>query len=276
MPSECGTQFQEARWAHLRALFHRGNRGGGVQAAGDKGKPFLLSSIADDQAHLVYILEFGVHSDLHTQHGQSHVTGAETKAAAASGEASFNQNTHIPEWVMKQAGVQDDWTHFERLFLTPACVGGFKVGEQFYTTVGADAGIVGCTAEKAGHRRSGLRNSGAVLQHLNRMPAEASIDTDVTKDVRLMIDPQRKEGEEVVSSAAVQLIFRTKVSDKIIGGQSIERKPTEVVKHVSKEQLVEIVKAYREEHEGLSTQVDEPAISDMVVGDKHGDERSLR
>ena len=72
------------------------------------------------------------------------------------------------------------------------------------------------------------------------------------------------------------MIFRTKVSDKIIGGQSIERKPTEVVKHVSKEQLVEIVKAYREEHEGLSTQVDEPAISDMVVGDKHGDERSLR
>ena len=73
-----------------------------------------------------------------------------------------------------------------------------------------------------------------------------------------------------------QMIFRTKVSDKIIGGQSIERKLTEVVKHVSKEQLVEIVKAYREEHEGLSTQVDEPAISDMVVGDKHGDERSLR
>ena len=144
------------------------------------------------------------------------------------------------------------------------------------SSFGADAGIVGCTAEKAGHRRSGLGNSGAVLQHLNRMPPAASIDTDVSKDVRLMIDPHRMEGEEVVSSAVMQLIFRTKVSDNIIGGQSIERKPTEVVKHVSKDQLVEIVRAYREEHEDLSTQVDQPAISNMVVGDKHGDKRSLR
>ena len=110
------------------------------------------------------------------------------------------------------------------------------------SSFGADAGIVGCTAEKAGHRRSGLGNSGAVLQHLNRMPPAASIDTDVSKDVRLIIDPQRMEGEEVVSNAVVQLIFRTKVSDNIIGGQSIERKPTEVVKHVSKDQLVEIVR----------------------------------
>ena len=46
--------------------------------------------------------------------------------------------------------------------------------------------------------------------------------------------------------------------------------------HVSKDQLVEIVRAYLEEHEDLSTQVDQPAISNMVVGDKHGDKRSLR
>ena len=256
---------QEARWAHLRALFHRGNRGGGVQADDAKGKPFLLNAVADDQAYLVYIPEFGLYADLHAQHGQSLMTATEKQAAERAGTANFNLNTMIPEWVMEQSGVKEDWTHFQRLFLSHADTGSFQADAEFYSVTGH--GVLACTAEKAAHRRPGRINAGLLQQHLHRLPAwpERRIDTHVEKTVRLMIDPQQKLGEEIVAAGAVQLIYRTKVQDKVIGGRTIERAPTEAVKHVAKPELLKMVKAYRAQNTQQSTQVNQAAISAMKV-----------
>ena len=81
VPSECNTQFTESWWAHLRALHHRGNRGGGRVDAALKGRAFPLEAVADDQCHLVYRPELsGLHADLNTQHGQSVLSRAERRA----------------------------------------------------------------------------------------------------------------------------------------------------------------------------------------------------
>ena len=162
VPSECSTQFQEARWAHMRSLHHRGNRGGGVlDDPSMKGHAFCLECVANDQCHLVFVPEYGLHADNHAQHGQSGVTKAEKRAEDEGRIAAFNLNSHIPAWVIEQPGVKEDWEKFEARFLTE-----FTAGQQ-YIVDGAEPGIVGRTAEQEAHRTGVVSN---VLGNLHSMP----------------------------------------------------------------------------------------------------------
>ena len=63
------------------------------------------------------------------------------------------------------------------------------------------------TAEQEAHRTGIVSN---VLGNLHRMPAARSITTEVSKSVRLLIDPGR--ADQAGSNAAMVLTYRTKVS----------------------------------------------------------------
>eukprot|EP01043_Picozoa_sp_COSAG02_P030344 COSAG02_NODE_1932_length_10324_cov_92.894963_7_plen_690_part_00 len=264
IPSECSTQFQESRWAHLRALMLRSNRGGGVIEDGRKGSAWLLDVIADDQAHLIYCPEYGLHGDNSTARGESLMTRLERQAEETT---CFNLNTHIPQWVFQQDGVDTDWERFQKLFLTD-----YTEGRDYFTSTNADdVGIIGCTAETEAHRQHSQR--AVVRQHLLRLPVQKSVATNVSKHVRLVITPPvSEEGEDVTSGAAV-LVFRTKVTD-IISSQHVDRPATETVQHVRREQLAALCAEYRQQYQQEHEQ--RPSLRDMTVDARNGEDNSLR
>ena len=160
VPSECSTQFQEARWAHMRSLHHRGNRGGGVlDDPSMKGHAFCLECVANDQCHLVFVPEYGLHADNHAQHGQSGVTKAEKRAEDEGRVAAFNLLAH-PRLGHRAARRQGGLLRSSRRFLTEF------TGQQ-YIVDGAEPGIVGRTAEQEAHRTGVVSN---VLGNLHSMP----------------------------------------------------------------------------------------------------------
>ena len=268
VPSECSTQFNESRWAHLRALHHRGNRGGGRVDAAVKGRRFPLEAIADDQCHLVYVPAFGLRSDVNTQHGQSAISRAERKAAEGGETAAFNQNTHVPKWVFEQKGMTGlTWTRFQKLFMVD-----FNVGQHYHNIVGGVGGVVGCTAEKEDHRRDRAR----AVAHLHELPTEPSVQTDLSKTVRLVIDPPRTDAGADITSGAVTLVYRTEVKETI-GGREVVRDPVEAAKAVRKSELVKMVRAYRSEFPDDEADEARPAVTSMIVGDDpNNPARSLR
>ena len=73
--------------------------------------------MADDQCHIVYVPEYGLHDDRHITRGQSDLTKAERRAERAGETVSFHLNTMMPQWVLDQDGVQEDWALYEELFL---------------------------------------------------------------------------------------------------------------------------------------------------------------
>lgn len=276
VPSECSTQFQESRWAHLRALHHRGNRGGGVTTDGIKGRAFLLTAVADDQCHLIYVPEYGLHDDRHTTPDQSVLTKVERRAERDGDTVSFHLNMMIPQWVLEQDGWEEDWKRFQKLFLT-----GFTEGHDYHKIdAGDDAGIVACTAENARHRQCGTMHRSAVRAHVHRLPAAKSIATSVKKRVRLVIAPEQVDrgGEQVANGVAV-LVFRTEITDVLTNGENdvtVPHPATETVKPVKKEQLLQLVGEYRERYDPNNA-AKHPELNTMTVDAKHhGSQRSLR
>ena len=274
VPSECSTQFQEARWAHLRALHHRGNRGGGEVAEALKGQAFPLNAIADDQCHLCYRPEFGLHKDLHTQHGHSGVSQAERRAEEAGHVAAFNLNAHIPKWVIDLPGVRAHWNEYEKLFLTD-----FESGEQYHVDPAAVGGVVGCTAEREEHRRPGAVHRHRVIANRHTLPAAPSVKTWCTKTVRLVIEPpqsSQSRAGEVVSNGAVALVHRTAVTEQVgdENAELVEREPVETIKPVKKALLQQMVRKYREN--SMDEEAAALAPGSMVVYDASDPSRSLR
>ena len=159
-------------------------------------------------------------------------TKAERTADHAGETVSFHKNTMIPQWVMDQDGVEDDWEKFEELFLTD-----FTSGEDYFAVLGANAGIVACTAEDANHRRIGAAHRRGVQAHVHRLPSTKSVATKVSKHVRLVLAPEEREQGQVVASGAAVLVFRTKVTDIIGDDEENSRPATEAIKHVKKSQI---------------------------------------
>ena len=249
----------------------RSNRGGGVIEPGCEGSAWLLNVIADDQAHLIFAPEFGLHKDNATARGESLMTTLERRAEASGDVVSFNLNTHIPKWVMEQEGVEEEWVRFEKLFLVD-----FTSGREYFTCAASgDAGIVGCTAEHELHRRPGLPHRTTVREHMLRLPAKKSIATHVTKRVRLVITPPVTESGADVTSGAAVLAFRTKVTDIVDDDTRTERPATEAIQHVRRAQLVMLCEEYREQYDG-DDEADRPALRDMTVDARNGAEHSLR
>ena len=274
VPSECNTQFTESRWAHLRALHHRGNRGGGRVDAALKGRAFPLEAVADDQCHLVYRPELsGLHADLNTQHGQSVLSRAERRAEQEGSVPTYQLNTHIPKWVLDKPGVRDDWKRFERLFLTPH---DFRAGEDYVLDAPGVGGLVGRTAEKPQHRQLGPENWNTVISNLHKLPAEPSVTTQtfaVNKTVRLVIEPPQEHNDTVVANGAVALVYRTSVQE-MVDGHAVPREPVESIRAVRRSELVEMVKQLRDEDEDEAAA--RAAVSGMVVQDDKNKARSLR
>lgn len=230
--------------------------------------------MADDQCHIVYVPEYGLHDDRHITRGQSDLTKAERRAERAGETVSFHLNTMMPQWVLDQDGVQEDWALYEELFLTD-----FTAGQEYFTVdEGDDAGIIGCTAEDAIHRRHGSAHHADARAHLHHLPAKKSVKTKVNKQARLVIIPEQSSGGQQVANGSVVLVFRTEVTDKRhdVTVDDLQRPATEAIRPVKKEQLLLMVREYREQHDPDNA-AGRPNLSDMLVGhEKHGRERSLR
>ena len=178
----------------------------------------------------------------------------------------------IPQWVMDQDGIKDDWDKFKELFLT-----GFTEGEEYHVITSGDyAGIIAGTAENPHHRRPGRRNKDTIKAHLHQLPGTKSVATNVSKHVRLLIAPEEKDAEQrVVVTGAAVLVFRTKVTD-IVGEEEISRPATEAIRAVKRAQLEAMVSEYREDHAAAAGDTERPALKDMVIDTRHGEALSLR
>lgn len=111
VPSEGSTQATEARWAHLRDLFHRGCR--------RFGRDWLLSAFVDDQIRLVFGDEHLLPEDLQAERGQSLLSKELEQARLDGLTREVDKNMVVTAWVMKLPGVTDSFKRFEKLFLQP-------------------------------------------------------------------------------------------------------------------------------------------------------------
>jgi hypothetical protein len=148
VPSEGSTQATEAKWAHLRALFHRGSR--------RFGREWLLAAFTDDQMRLVYGDEYLLPEDIKADRGQSLLSRELAQAGRQELTREVDKNTVLSAWVMKLPGITEDFARFEKLFLQPPHVGQFRRGTDYWlaTGNGRRGAVLAATAREETHHQA--------------------------------------------------------------------------------------------------------------------------
>ena len=245
VPSEGSTQATEARWAHLRRLYHRSERRG--------GRPWLLEAFVDDQVHLVYGDEYLLPEDLRAERGQSLVSKELREVELQGRTRDVDLNTRIAKWVLELPKAAENWRRFEKLFLQPEQCGAFKLADDYCTHRGC---VIGRTAADPARRV-------ALNRHLEQESLAPSQRTTVDKTVQLLLEPPAGVGDSDMRLPGVAaLCFRTQTTETVGDAAPVRRKPRIICQDIGVTQLRQLVRAFREQ-----AGVDTAGVSAMIAGE---------
>jgi hypothetical protein len=197
--------------------------------------------------------EFGMWEDTHNEEAQSVTSKCAAEWIQSNRTPPWDLNVEIPAWVLKRAARLDPdcWPTFERLFMRGRAEY-LSEPERVSTRAGpgirsgsGSFGPVRCRcAALTAHRETWV----AAAAHLLELPASGSVQTNVHKSVRVVLQPpvfSSGDPELELTPGITALVFTTKVTETIDSAEAIERPAMESVKPIRVAELKAMAQKYR-------------------------------